>query len=275
MSASSLMTIGDFSRAVRLSAKTLRFYHRNDILTPAVVDESNGYRLYAAEQIADAQVVRALRALQLPVHSIREILSAPDVAARSAMLAQHLDQMEARLEQTQSAVTRLRDLLSGSAPTIEVSYRSVPETPIVAITEVIDATELGEWFRRSMRQLKVIADRSRPESIGTYGGIWPNQLVADGRGQATVFLTIRDGFDETVVDGAAARASLAAAEVAVAVHRGPDDDVPRVYAALGAHVARHELATEAPAREIYLDGLPGIDPLTVTEVQWPIFRATR
>lgn len=60
------MTIGDFSRAVRLTAKALRFYHRNGILEPAVVDGQNGYRLYAAEQIADAQVVRTLRELRRP-----------------------------------------------------------------------------------------------------------------------------------------------------------------------------------------------------------------
>ena len=51
------MTIGDFSRATRLSAKALRFYHEAGVLEPASVDPSNGYRLYDAGQIVDAQLV--------------------------------------------------------------------------------------------------------------------------------------------------------------------------------------------------------------------------
>ena len=43
-----MMTIGDFSRATRLSAKTLRFYHRVGLLAPAQVDPGNGYRMYSA-----------------------------------------------------------------------------------------------------------------------------------------------------------------------------------------------------------------------------------
>lgn len=50
------MTIGDFSRANGLSAKTLRFYHQVGLLKPASIDPSNGYRLYDADQIVDAQV---------------------------------------------------------------------------------------------------------------------------------------------------------------------------------------------------------------------------
>lgn len=39
------MTIGDFSRATRLTAKTLRFYHQVGLLEPARVDPVNGYCL--------------------------------------------------------------------------------------------------------------------------------------------------------------------------------------------------------------------------------------
>lgn len=45
------------------------------MLTPAVVDAHNGYRLYTPEQIADAQVVRTLRRPDLPVESIRDVLA--------------------------------------------------------------------------------------------------------------------------------------------------------------------------------------------------------
>ncbi|MFC9918609.1 MerR family transcriptional regulator [Agromyces binzhouensis] len=269
------MTIGDFSRAVRMTAKALRFYHRNGILTPALVDDRNGYRLYAADQIADARIVRTLRELHVPVQSIRDVLAAPDVAARTELLAQHLQRMERQLDDTRIAVQNLRDMLAPTPAPVEIVHHSVPETRAVAVSEVIGLPDLGGWFRRSTGMLRHIAEASDPSSTGHYGGIWPNELFADGRGLATVFLTVGDDFDERASDGVATSVELPAVELAVALHDGPDQTIPEVYAALGDYVARHELATDAPVREVYLEGFPGIDAHTVTEIGWPIFRVLR
>ena len=70
------VTIGDFSRASHLSIKTLRHYHEVGLLEPAEVDPGNGYRYYAEAQIPQAQVIRRLRGLQMPVAEVRAVLSA-------------------------------------------------------------------------------------------------------------------------------------------------------------------------------------------------------
>lgn len=41
-----LLTIGEFSRATRLSVKALRFYDEKGVLRPVWVDEATGYRHY-------------------------------------------------------------------------------------------------------------------------------------------------------------------------------------------------------------------------------------
>jgi DNA-binding transcriptional MerR regulator len=222
---SALMTIGDFSRAVRMTAKALRFYHHNDILIPAVVDPSNGYRLYSPNQIADAQIVRTLR-----------------------------------------------DLLTPTKARVEIVYRSIPETRAVAITEVIDLPDLASWFRQSTSKLQRIAAQVDRESTSDYGGVWPDELISGGRGLATVFFTVDDAFAERVIGEGAALVELPAVELAVAVHDGPAETAPNVYAALGEHVARHELGTGGPVRERYIQGFRTVDPHTVTEVGWPILR---
>ena len=43
----------------------------------------------------------------------------------------------------------------------------------------------------------------------------------------------------------------------------------------GAYVAAHELGVEGPVRETYLETSTTGSPDVVTEVGWPIFRATR
>ena len=55
------MTIGEFSDRSGLSAKRLRTYAAEGLLTPAAVGPSSGYRYYSPGQLADAQVIDALR----------------------------------------------------------------------------------------------------------------------------------------------------------------------------------------------------------------------
>jgi len=69
-----LLPIGMFSRASSLSIKALRAYHEHGILVPAVVDAQTGYRSYAADQLADAAIIVRLRALDVPLDQVREVL---------------------------------------------------------------------------------------------------------------------------------------------------------------------------------------------------------
>lgn len=275
MTVASLMTIGDFSRAVRLTAKALRFYHRNGVLVPAHVDDHNGYRLYTPEQIPDAQTVRTLRTLDVPVEVIREVVSTPDVELRAELISDHLARMEDKLEETRAAVESLRAMLERPRPQPEIVHRSVAETRVVAIRECIDLRDLGTWFRRSVSTLQGIADSADPDAIGSFGGVWPDDLLVDGRGTATLYFAIQNGFDEHALRSGAEVLVLPAVELAVARHEGSDALVPQVYAALGAHVARHELRIDAPVRETYIQGFPGIDQHCVIDIGWPIFRVFR
>lgn len=267
------LTIGDFSRAVRLSAKALRFYHRAGLLTPAVVDPRTGYRLYSPAQIPDAQVVRTLRALDVPVDSIREVLAASSVDDRAALIAEHLRRMEARLDETRSAVRSLRALLEEPDTPVAIEYRSVPALRVLAVEAVLTPPELGEWFRRSIDLLTGTAARSG--AIGPIGGVWSTELFEEERGTAMLHLTLGAGADERPADPRLSIRELPPVEVAAAIHIGTDETVPRTYAALGEHVARHELRVAGPVRETYLSGHPGLDEQLELEIAWPIFRVSR
>jgi DNA-binding transcriptional MerR regulator len=269
------MTIGDFSRAVRLSAKALRFYHRNGVLAPRSVDAQNGYRLYAPEQIADAQIIRTLRRLDVPVDAIRAVLNAPSIDGRSALLAEHLERMERKLDETRAAVQSLRSMLEEPSAAIEIEHRTVPETRVVAIRDTIALRDLGPWFRGAVAELRALSESLGPGDSGSFGGVWSAELFEEEHGEATVYLTVGDGFPGPAPTGRARLLRLPAAELAVATHSGADETVPRVYGALGEYVARHELSVRGPVRETYLQGFPGIDAHSVTEIGWPIFRISR
>lgn len=252
------MTIGDFSRATRLSAKTLRFYHQVGLLEPRRIDPANGYRVYDTEQIADAQVIRHFRALDMPLEEIREVLTAPRVADRHEVISAHLARMEAQLAVTRSAVASLRGLLEPPAAPVAVHYRSLPATPALVIRQTIDLADLSDWYGAARRALGAV---DQP-----HGGLWSTELFLHERGEAALFVPL-PALDAAGVPAGRARAEmLPAVDLAVAVHRGSDDTMGRTYGALGAHVVQHELGIDGPIRETYL-----VDP-PVTEVGWPIFR---
>ena len=80
--------------------------------------------------------------------------------------------------------------------------------------------------------------------------------------------------DDLRSSGRARMLEIPAAELAVAVHRGPLADLDRTYGALGMYVAEREIGVEGPIREHYLvsDSDTDDESRHVTEVCWPVFQ---
>src|ERR1700733_5594070 len=141
-----------------LSMKTLRYYHRVGLLEPADVDEYNGYRYYSLDQVATAQVIRRFRDLDMPVDDVRAVLSAPDLAARNALIADHLGRLQDQLERTRSAVSSLQSLLEQPAAPSPVEHRLVPQTLTVAIAETVSTPDLSAWWPAAFAELRGFLD---------------------------------------------------------------------------------------------------------------------
>jgi DNA-binding transcriptional MerR regulator len=108
------MTIGRFGRLTGLTPKAVRHYDATGVLHPAAVDPDTGYRSYALEQVAAGRLIRRLRALDVPLDVVREVLKAQaagdEELARSA-LAAHVRNVDAALFRHQRIAHRLRMLL--------------------------------------------------------------------------------------------------------------------------------------------------------------------
>ncbi|MEV6970982.1 MerR family transcriptional regulator [Hamadaea sp. NPDC051192] len=78
-----MLTIGEFSRAARLSPRALRLYDKLGLLPPEVVDAETGYRYYHPEQLDRGRLIAWLRRLGMPLDVIRVVCDAtPDAAAK-------------------------------------------------------------------------------------------------------------------------------------------------------------------------------------------------
>ena len=264
----SKLSIGEFATVTHLSVRTLRRYHEAGLLVPASVDPFTGYRYYEADQIPTAQVIHQLRRLDVPLAEVESILSTDDPQQRAEVIAGHLRRLEAELNRTQAAVVSLRRLLRPDPADVHVELRSVPARTVAAITDQVRVGDSLSWYDSAMAELDAAypqADRTGPP-----GGHYANELFAHGAGVMTVFRPVRTprpcGRIEVI--------ELPAADLAVAVHSGPHDDLDVTYGRLGAWVVTHALAVDGPIHEIYQVGPRDTEDPTKwrTEIGWPVFR---
>ncbi|MCF3105799.1 MerR family transcriptional regulator [Streptomyces roseoverticillatus] len=109
-----LMSIGAFSRRVRLAPSALRFYDDCDVLRPAYVDDATGYRYYAADQEPRAVLVRRLREAGMPLTDASVVLDGTREEAR-AVLEGHARRARETAASARSAIEEiLRDLPGGA-----------------------------------------------------------------------------------------------------------------------------------------------------------------
>ncbi len=268
------MTIGDFSRATRLSAKALRFYHRVGLLEPAEVDAGNSYRRYDAAQIDDARMIQRLRALDMPLEEVRLALGARDSVARRNAIAEHLSRMEQRLAETRAAVASLRGLLDAPSRN-PIEIRTAPAHEVLIIRDTIEVRDLGEWFETTRRELHAALASTGLAPTGDLGGLWSTELFLDEAGEAALFAPVRDAGPSTSARSArsappsrASRETLPAARLAIIVHEAGDETIGDAYAALGAFVAELGVSVPGPLRETYGGAAPS--GRGTIEIGWPI-----
>lgn len=268
-----LVTIGDFSRMTYLSVKSLRHYHEIGLLEPASVDPETGYRLYQPEQVPTAQVIRRLRDLGMPLHDVRAVLAAEDVAARNAVIVDHLRRMEQQLEQTQTAVLSLRVLLEQNPSPIQVEYRSAAPQRTIAVRDRISMNDLGEWWTAAFGELHAALADGGAERLGPDGALYYNEFFTEEYGETVAFIPVAD---PPAVSGRIQSLELPTVELAVTLHQGRFDDLDKTYGALGTFVSEREIGVDGPIRENYLVTADDTadESQHRTEVCWPVFHTT-
>jgi DNA-binding transcriptional MerR regulator len=127
------MSIGEFARRSRLSAKALRLYDQLGLLPPARVDEASGYRFYEPAQLKQARLIAALRELHVPLAEIKAILPLEPVHA-----ADRVREVWAATEAGHTArralAASLIDDLSGTRSVMyEVSTREMPGRSLLSV----------------------------------------------------------------------------------------------------------------------------------------------
>ena len=153
------MSIGEFARRSRLSAKALRLYDEQGLLPPARVDEDSGYRFYKPAQLKQARLIAALRELQVPLAEIKAILP-----LEPAQAAERVRVIWAATEAGHTArralAAYLIDELSGKRSVLyEVRTREIPERSLLCMKRSVEgvgaAWAFGKEFIGLLRRYQL------------------------------------------------------------------------------------------------------------------------
>lgn len=270
-----LVSIGDFSRMTHLTVKALRYCHDAAVLEPASIDPQSGYRRYSTDQVPIAQVVRRLRALDMPIEGVREVVSAPDVASRNRVIAAHLQRMEEQLAKTSDAVASLRSLLEPHDDADrDISFRTRSSQWALAIEGRMDITDAGPWLVSALTELIALADGTGAGRDGPPGTLFYPELFEQGRGRLLAFVPMSARGDADIRSERVEWVELAAGDTAVMTHVGSHADMDTTYGALGSYVSQRAIGVAGPIREDFLVWSLDTDRVEDyrTEVSWPVFR---
>ena len=140
MSKKTKLKIGEFSRLMQVTVKTLRHYEQKELLLPDEVDEWTGYRYYSIDQMQKLQAIRDLQRLGFTLDEIKELYQDDTHTPSIRQLDTKIKDTEARLQQLIARRERLLDWRNSrkEMKTMEkFSIQSLPEIIVASHREEI------------------------------------------------------------------------------------------------------------------------------------------
>jgi len=103
-----LLTLSRFAELTWLTSKMLRHYDSIGLLVPAEQDPDTGYRYYHPGQVEEAERIRLLRDLDVPLTEISAALKGGGGGAVAAVLRAQRAAMEARRVEAERIIASVR-----------------------------------------------------------------------------------------------------------------------------------------------------------------------
>lgn len=266
-----LVPIGRFSKVCRLTIKALRHYDEIGLLRPAVVDADSGYRYYSLSQAMEAERIRLLRTLDMPLEEIRAVLAENDSDALRERLARHQQTIEQRVVEYQRAIAFLRKLTQAQEDIMSycIQVRSLEAQSVVSVRTKTSLAALGQTMGQAFGQLFGYLGQLGEKPAGPPFAIYHDPEFKEQDMDIEVCLPVgRPLAGNAFIQGK----QFPACEAAATLHSGPYDQIGPAYQSLMKWIQDQGREPSGPPREVYLVGPdPSRDPSEYrTEVVWPI-----
>lgn len=262
-----LMPIGRFAQLCRLSVKQLRHYAAIELLPPASVAPVSGYRSYRHEQVRTAQVIALLRAVDVPLEEIAEVVRGGDEAAER-VLARHRERLLGRLDAAGRMLATVERLLErGAIMPYTITVEELEPEPVLSIRLTTTMAELGQSTGAALQE---VAKELAGQGVAPAGPAFLTCPLPDAGGQ----VDIEVGWpvaQPVVPSGRAQPGELPGGRAAVTTHVGPYADVEPAFEAMTEWLRDHGEAPAAAPSERFLNDPTSTAPAELrTRITWPL-----
>ena len=266
-----LVPIGRFAQVTRLSVKALRHYDELGLLRPALVSAETGYRYYSLGQALEAERIRLLRALDVPLDEIGALLREREAGAVQARLSSHRERIESRIAADRRRLETLGRLLAGtdSLPSTDVALRALAAQQVLALRGQAALEAIGAAATEAFGRLFTDLQRIGVAPAGLRCRCITASRPRTARSTSSGASRCRRGL---AGEGALEGRELAAVTAACLLHVGPYEEIGPSYGALASWLQAHGHLDAGAPREVYLVGPGhGVAPDGYrTEIQWPL-----
>lgn len=196
------ISAGAFAERTSLSSKALRVYATSGLLQPASVNPDNGYRRYALEQVEIGRLIALLRALEMSLSDIADLVEAHQKDDGSAVqqLALHMRKLTAEHEGRESLSHHITQILNKEDKTMfTIETRSVPARRGLSIMRRQFGNQTDAFVAEAKAAFR--AHLGDKVATGPFTLIFHGRVDAENDGPIEAFLGCPDGIGATDLIG--------------------------------------------------------------------------
>ncbi|MFI6484618.1 MerR family transcriptional regulator [Nonomuraea sp. NPDC050663] len=264
-----LVRIGTFSAMTRLSVKALRLYDEVGLLRPAKVDPSSGYRLYALTQAGQAETIRRLRALDMPIEDIKRVLAASP-AQVPGLLEAHRPRLRVERDRHDHMLDAITRMIDNEERLMDytITVETLPSQTVASLRRRTDLAGVGVTIAEGFGTLVGAMTMAGRQPVAAPFLVFHDVIDADNAGDVEICIPVGAG---AALAGPAGVRRVDAVTAAVTTHRGRHDEIAPAYHALTAWFTEQGYEVGGPPRETYLnDPAVTAEADLLTQVAWPM-----
>lgn len=263
--------IGIFSKLGKVTVKTLRHYDEVGLLTPAYVDEENGYRYYTTSQLFKLNEIVSLRQMGFSIPEISAITSGRNIAE---ILEQRKAELECEAENITGRLFRLNNYIREKKEGNKMNYQAViKEIPAFTVYTARYTLPNYAALNEIMPALGEKVGKANPNIKCVQPGYCFN-VYLDGEYRDTdINVEICEAVTTRGKDGDGIVFKDIPAITAVSVlHRGAYDKLGEAYAYAIQWAEQNGYTISGNVRESYIDGIWNKENTEdwLTEIQVPV-----
>lgn len=263
-----LYKIGMFANMNRVTIKTLRYYDEQKLLVPVYVDEENGYRYYAAGQMAQLHRIIALKNMGFSIDDIRNIMDGAEeksfLLAKKQEILKEIAVLTDKLSQVESYLAR--ESMNLSAP---VLIKEIPEVIVCTMKRRIKSYDaLFELMPQMGAQMEMLECKcAQPAYCFTH-------YLEPGYKEEDILVEICEAVTEKKHDfrEIAFKVFPKVPMAACVFHKGSYNTLHKSYAILLQYIEENGHEICGNIRESYIDGVWNKETENewLTEIQIPV-----